>query len=503
MQIVIRVDASATIGTGHVMRCLTLADEFKRQGGVVIFITRQLPAYLQQVIEKRGHQVVLIGKKSMNEPCDDLAYAHFLGTSQAQDASQTKEILQELQTAWLIVDHYGIDHRWELVLRPYTQKILVVDDLADRSHICDLLVDQNLYADMDTRYTGRIPSTAEKLLGVKFVILRPEFRQGRQHAKVRRGKPKRLFVFFGGMDSSNYTLPILCAIKSLQIEALEVDVVIGTEHPADDEIQTLCREQGYNCHVQTSEMAQLLIDADLAIGAGGSTSWERCCLGLPTLAYAVAPNQKALTLHADYLGLLRAGCAGIHDKKALCAELRNFIEADTERERMSQVCFDTVHTDGVHKIFWHMQLNKLLIRTASPDDVRRLFEWRNHPSIRSVSTNSDPIDWDAHESWFLQVMQDPNRIIYIAELQQQAVGVIRYDLDEDTAEVSIYLAPEQKGKGLGTQLLLGAENQLLRERPGVRCLRAKVLESNKHSHKLFKRCGYEFAECKYYKFIRA
>lgn len=503
MQIAIRVDASAAMGTGHFMRCMTLADEFKRQGSDVLFIARQLPTYLQQLVEKRRHQVVRIGGDSDKESCDDLAHAYFLGTSQAQDAAQTQEVLQELQTTWLIVDHYGIDHRWELALRPYTQKILVIDDLADRLHDCDLLVDQNLYADMNIRYTGLIPSTAEKLLGTKFAILRPGFKQARRYVKVRGGKPKRLFVFFGGVDSANYTLPVLYAIVSLQMEIRDVDVVIGKEHPAGDTIQELCREQGYNCYVQTSEMERLLADADLAIGAGGSTSWERCCLGLPSLAYVVAPNQRALTLYADYLGLLKVGCADINDNEALRTELRNFIEADVERERMSQVCLDTVDVDGVKNIFWHMQFGKLRIRAASPDDARRLFEWRNHPSIRSVSSNFDLIEWDAHESWFLQVMQDPNRIIYIAELEKQAVGVIRFDLDKDIAEVSIYLSPEQTGKGIGTQLLLGGENQLLRERPEIRHLHAKVMESNERSHSLFKRCGYEFAASIYYKLIRA
>lgn len=487
------------------MRCLTLADKLKAQGGDVTFISRHLPTYLRQAIESKKHRVVRIGENSADEPCDELAHAHFLGTSQAQDAAHTQELLQTRPCTWLIIDHYAIDHRWEKAVRPYTQNILVIDDLADRRHDCDLLVDQNLYADMERRYKGRIPEDAVALLGVKYAILRPEFSEARRRAHRRTGEPKRLFIFFGGMDSANYTLPVLRVIQSLQMEseAIEVDVVIGAQHPSGETIQAICREQGYHCHVQTSDMAQLLLHADLAIGAGGSTSWERCCLGVPSLAYVVAQNQEALTQHADHLGLLRAGCADIHDSEALRIELSDFIKADIERERVSKTCLETVDADGANKIVRRMRINGLHLRRATPKDARLLFEWRNHPSVRSVSNNSAIIEWGAHEAWFRKVMQDPDRIVYIAEQDMQAVGVIRFDIDKQVADVSLYLAPGLSGKGLGTQLLLGGEAELLRERPDVERLDATVLEGNEASHRLFRRCAYQFVESKYAKTIQA
>lgn len=355
MQIVFRVDASATIGIGHVMRCMTLADELKKTGATTAFVARHLPDHLNRMAAARGHQVFRIGKKDAAEPCDELAHAHFLGTSQQQDAAQTREILSKRQTTWLVVDHYGIDQRWESSLRPFADRILAIDDLADRQHDCDLLVDQNAYANMNTRYDGRIPRNAKALLGPNYAILRPEFHEAQEQARVRTGLARRIFVFFGGVDSANYTAPVLHAIRDLALPELKVTVVIGAEHPASDDIQEICQAQGYNCHVQTKEIARLLLQADLAIGAGGSTSWERCCLGLPTLAYVVAPNQDALTRHAGHLGLLKVGSANIHDSRALRQEIRRFIAADNERTKMSRACLEAVDTKGARRIVSHMQ----------------------------------------------------------------------------------------------------------------------------------------------------
>jgi UDP-2,4-diacetamido-2,4,6-trideoxy-beta-L-altropyranose hydrolase len=500
MQITFRVDASATIGTGHVMRCLTLADELSSRGAQCTFISRHLPAFLQELVESRQHTVRRIGDGIAPERIDELAYAHFLGTSQSQDAKQTLAIPKELRSDWLIIDHYAIDRRWESQMRSNAKKILVIDDLADRDHDCDLLVDQNLYADMWTRYRHRLPSAAKVLLGIQYAILRPEFRNARKHATIRKGRAQRLFVFFGGMDSANYTLPVLQAIARLKIK-IEINAVIGAEHPALKEIQTLCQEQGYHCHVQTQRMAELLLQADIAIGAGGSTSWERGCLGLPTLAFIVAPNQEALTLQADHLGLLQAATSDIRDADALSKEMQDFLDADEARERMSKACLDTIDAQGAQRIVDQMHLSRIHLRAAIETDSKLLFEWRNHPSIREISTHSEPIKWESHKQWFNRVLQAADRIVYIAEDKDEPVGVIRFDINHKQAEVSLYLAPDQKGKGLGTRLLLSGEDAILGERPEITEFVATVLEGNEASHRLFRRCGYQYGDSIYTKNI--
>lgn len=504
MQITFRVDASATIGTGHAMRCLTLADTLNKQGASCTFISRHLPVYLQKLIESSGHKSIRIGGDCQSEPSDELPHANFLGTSQSQDAEQTLAVLKELRADWLIIDHYAIDSHWESEMHSAAKNILVIDDLADRDHKCDLLVDQNLYADMNTRYCERIPSSAKALLGVQYAMLRPEFKEARQHAVARKRNVRRLFVFFGGMDSANFTLPVLNALTALKLKGIEVDVVIGSEHPTRDAIQTICQQENYTCHIQTNKMAELLLSADAAIGAGGSTSWERCCLGLPSLAFIVAPNQDALTLHADRLGLLKAAHADIHNAEALHKAIEDFIHADVARERMSNACLKAIDARGAQRIVDQMNLADIQLRAATPSDSKRLFEWRNHPSIRAISINSDPIQWESHQQWFNKVLQDANRPLYIAEQAGTEVGVIRFDIEGTQAEVSLYLAPDRNthGKGLGTQLLLQGERRLSRERPEILQLIATVLEANEASHRLFRRCEYRFDDSLYSKTIQ-
>ena len=501
MQITFRVDASATIGTGHAMRCLTLADTLNKQGASCTFISRHLPVYLQKLIESSGHKSIRIGGDCQSEPSDELPHANFLGTSQKQDADQTQTILEALDSGWLIIDHYGIDKRGETALRPFTKKILVIDDLADRDHDCDLLVDQNLYADMSTRYVEHIPDQATSLLGVKYAMLRPEFCDARERAQTRKGKVQHLFVFFGGMDTANYTLPVLQSLSDLKLNDCAVDVVVGAEHPTRDTIQNLCQQENYTCHVQTNKMAELLLSADIAIGAGGSTSWERCCLGLPSLAFVVAPNQEALTLHADQLGLLKAATAEIHDSEALKAEIQAFVTDKTAREKISETCVNAIDGQGTQRIINHMQIAELQLRPAKQEDAKLIFDWRNHPAIRKISINPDPLDWKTHESWFRKVIQDENRVVYIAELNHTPTGVIRFDIEDGHAEVSLYLAPEQTGKGLGTQLLSKGEEQVLQEHPRILQFEATVLEGNQASHSLFRRCGYQYGNSIYTKTI--
>jgi len=296
MNIVVRADASLQIGTGHVMRCLTLADELRARGASIRFVCRQLIESLATLIRAHGHTLSMLpsakagtAEHGQNEP----AYAHWLGVGWERDAQDTLAGLAD--TAgwdWVIVDHYGIDERWETMLRrTLDSKIMVIDDIADRQHDCDVLLDQNFYADMNTRYTGKVPSHCQLLLGPRYALLRDEFRQLREQVKPRTGLVKRVLVFFGGMDSGNYTALAIEALAGSTGRDLRVDVVIGAQHPHSEQIESACAEHGFVCHVQTERMAELMAAADLAIGAGGSASWERCCLGLPSIVGAVAQNQ--------------------------------------------------------------------------------------------------------------------------------------------------------------------------------------------------------------------
>ncbi len=292
MHIAFRADASFEIGTGHVMRCLALADALKQRGGTIHFVSRGLPEHLRRLVSANGYALTDLG-----------GHASTADTGQDADAQATLAALAGRQWDWLVVDHYALDARWESALRSATTRVMAIDDLADRVHDCDLLLDQNLYADMETRYAGRIPAHCKLMLGPRYALLRDEFRLLRSCVKPRDGRVRRVLVSFGGVDAGNLTMSAIDALSRAAAKATAVDIVIGEQHPRREQIELRCEEQGYICHVQTSRMAELIAAADLGIGAGGSTTWERCCLGLPAIIVPVADNQLASTRYLVETGV--------------------------------------------------------------------------------------------------------------------------------------------------------------------------------------------------------
>lgn len=305
MKIAVRVDASSQIGTGHFMRCLTLADELKQRGAHICFVSRELPAHLRDMLVIKEIEFAALDREATDEQVGNLAHSHWLGASQMQDAQATIRALSGQSWDWLVVDHYALDAEWESVLRGAAKKIMVIDDIADRQHDCDVLLDQNFYADMQTRYTGKVPSHCELLLGPRYALLRDEFRKLREQVKPRTGVVNRILVFFGGVDTDNYTGLAINALVELDVKGLLVDVVIGAQHPCLEEIKAACAQYGFICHVQTNKMAELMAAADLSIGAAGAASWERCCMGLPCIVGAVAQNQVQAAKDISVVGVVK------------------------------------------------------------------------------------------------------------------------------------------------------------------------------------------------------
>lgn len=292
MNIVIRTDASIDIGTGHVMRCLTLAKQLESHDTRITFVCREFEGNSIRYLQEQGISVVQL--PPLRDSCD-----------WKLDAKETGEAIKSMrdEVDLLIVDHYGIDIRWESEIRRYTKYIMVIDDLADRSHDCDLLLDQNYYLDMHDRYKGLVPNHCVQLLGPNFVLLRDEFLQFVSTHRKRTGEVKNILVFFGGTDPTGETIKTLNAIQQIDVPQIVFNVVIGATNPKRQEIELMCEFMpNTNFYCQVSNMAELMWKADFAIGAGGSTTWERCLLGLPSLTVIVAKNQIELTRTVANLG---------------------------------------------------------------------------------------------------------------------------------------------------------------------------------------------------------
>lgn len=310
--VAIRVDASMTMGTGHVVRCLTLADMLRTRGVHCHFICRGHPGNMMAAIRQQGFEATELPIESaklgqVSEVSDStLAHAGWLGCDWQIDAEQTLRVVQAIKPDMLVIDHYAIDARWEGAIRPSVSRIMVIDDLADREHDCDVLLDQNLGREAKD-YASKVPSHCTVLAGPCYALLRPEFAELREYSLARRQHPlvKNLLLTMGGVDGSNATSRVLEALKNSALpKDCCITVVMGPCAPWVRQVRELAASMPWPTEVRVGveNMAQLMADSDLAIGAAGGTSWERCCLGLPTLLVVLAENQwpgaQALKRHA-------------------------------------------------------------------------------------------------------------------------------------------------------------------------------------------------------------
>ena len=345
VKITIRTDESPEIGTGHLARCQALADMLRQCGAVVSFVCRHISYQAERRLREAGHLVIRIPGSG---EIDELPHASWLGGSQAFDADATKSALNGTLQDWLIVDHYALDNRWEHALRDAVSRIMVIDDLADRKHDCDILLDQNLHESPAGRYDGLLPTAANLLLGPRYALLRTEF--ANLPRRVRAGQVGRLLVFFGGVDKANQTGRTLTVLPSVLPNGTDVDVVIGDLHPCRDRIVERCLELGYRCHVQTPRMAELMTAADVSIGGGGTAIWERCCSGLPALVWQQADNQIEQLKAAARVGLLHAPDKVDRDDEALKREIRDFCQSPTSLHKMSLAGLERVDGQGTARV---------------------------------------------------------------------------------------------------------------------------------------------------------
>lgn len=296
----IRADASTQIGSGHIMRCLTLAQRLRKEKNAqVIFIMRELSGNLIDVAKNQGFEVLVLPPAEQRYELE--GYGLWLTVPMELDAQQTKEALQGYLTGCnanaidrLVVDSYAIDEQWEQMLRPLCREIMIIDDLANRRHDCDILLDQNFYLDKDSRYDGLVPKHCKMLLGPKHALLREEFYEAKKHLRKRDGSIKNILVFYGGSDFTNETEKAIRALTQLHDEgyAFTADIITGLSNIRREHIKELCNKQDFlHYYCQVDNMAEFMNKADLMLGAGGSTTWERLYMELPALVTAVAENQ--------------------------------------------------------------------------------------------------------------------------------------------------------------------------------------------------------------------
>lgn len=329
MKIVFRVDSSTKMGIGHLMRCLTLADELKNQDHHIVFVCRELAGNLIDLVKQKYQVFVLPIVKNFQS---NHLYLDWLGATQEMDAQRTIKVFPK-DVDYLIVDSYALDEVWHNVLRLFAKKIMVIDDLADRKFDCDILLNQNLDSQKED-YKNKTPNHCSLLLGCDYALLRPEFAKLRGKALEKREKTKvikNILVSMGGSDNQNITYNILQQLDN----KFNVVVVLGSSSPHNEIIKDYAKNKNITVIIDANNMAQLMLNADLAIGTGGSTSWERCCLALPALLFITAENQRVIAENLEKLGAVQI----VKDlKEDLQAMIYDFSIWQRMSDKASDIC---------------------------------------------------------------------------------------------------------------------------------------------------------------------
>ncbi|TLP42093.1 UDP-2,4-diacetamido-2,4,6-trideoxy-beta-L-altropyranose hydrolase [Cohaesibacter sp. CAU 1516] len=302
--IVFRVDASLEIGTGHVVRCMVLARKLRSCGVDCHFVCKNLPGNIADSIIDNGFTCRLIEPVSdvfseIDELADLPPHAAWLHGSQGQDAYSFLEAIKDRYPDWIIVDHYGLDYRWEMLVRSSCGNIMVIDDLADRKHDCNILLDQNFFSESEERYSGLVPSESRLMVGPRFALLTESFEAS--HSRLlpyaERFEKGHIVVFFGGVDLINQTTVACRTLLKNFMHPYKVDVIVGRKNPHIHEIEaTIGNAEHIDLHVQVRNMEHFLERAFLYVGAIGTTTWERCACHLPGLVCSVAGNQKKVAV---------------------------------------------------------------------------------------------------------------------------------------------------------------------------------------------------------------
>jgi UDP-2,4-diacetamido-2,4,6-trideoxy-beta-L-altropyranose hydrolase len=475
-RVIIRTDSSQQMGTGHLMRCLTLAEGLAKRSIKVDFICRDLPSNCSFLAEQKNFIV------------------HKLKDDFTTDAKLTINICEQISQPidWLIVDSYALDERWEKELRPYVKKIMVIDDLANRRHDCDLLLDQNFYENMEIRYDNLVPITCKKLLGPKYVLLRDEFVKQRAKLRVHNGQVNRILIFFGGSDPNNLTEVAIKAVKLLNREDIVTDVIVGIANSKKAYLEEYCDKlPNFNFHCQIGNVAEVMIEADLAIGAGGTATWERSCLGLPAIIIPVADNQIAITQNMAANGyVLAAENDEIITASVLHQLLVSLILCPGLMRFMAKRNASLIDGMGMNRVVQSMFPHNIKVRRATDADCANVFKWRNAPENRRYSFSDKLIDFDTHLKWFDSVINNDHEIMLIGEVSNNAIGVLRYRIEDDCAEISMYLVPDNYGYGYGASLLKVGNDWLHKYSPNIKHVVASVIPDNERSKITFIKAGF-------------
>ncbi len=459
MKVVFRADASTNIGTGHIIRCLTLAHVLRQRGAKCSFVQRLHRGNLVQIVAQQGFRSIALPAPLINQPSADEDYDAWLGVSQSIDAEQCLEYLATIQPDVLIIDHYGLDAEWELKVRDQVGQIVVIDDLANRPHDGSLLLDQNYYRAGTERYRPLLSSNARVLAGPRYALLSDRYRRHRPSRPPDHQRVEQILIYYGGVDPDNETARALRVLSGETFSHLRLDVIVGINNPNADEVARLARNRP-NTHLygQQDDLVDHMLAADLTLGAGGTTTWERACLGLPSVVTTTAANQVPYNRELAEDGLIfYAGHTSELRDQDLVDKLLEAISPDSSLTKIARRSWKLVDGLGAHRVAEQIMptpAEMLTIRDATSHDIDHFFGWANEPENRHNSFNQDPIPWPDHQSWFDRRLDADDAWLWVLCADSQLpVGEAHIERTRGMALLSYTVDADYRGRGWGRRFL--------------------------------------------------
>jgi len=479
--LIVRADASKEIGTGHVMRCLALAQRWRDAGGKVTFVTACLPAALQSRLDAECMSTAYLPAASPGE--DGLE----------RDAMQTAELARKSGASWVVIDGYVFDSAYQKSIKSHGIKTLFIDDNGHCSHYySDIILNQNLHADK-MFYEKREPETT-LLLGTKYALLRREFWRWQGWNRSIPENGKRILVTLGGSDPDNVTLKVINALKGLNSPDLEAVVLVGGSNPYYETLQEAAADSAINMRLErdVNDMPKMLSWADVGITSGGTTVWEMAFMGLPCMIMCIADNQIGLAKRLGEMGAaVNQGWHECLSERDVSLQVISLLGDRKKRADMSRGLQQLVDGEGVDRVLMHLEERSLRLRRAREEDCERIWRMACDAEARAASFSTQPIPWERHMQWFHDKMSDRDCFLFLAQdIEDNYIGQVRFDVKEDRAVISINIAKDMRRKGYGKQLVQMAVKELFHLSP-VRSVHAFVKQNNERSIMTFRGAGFE------------
>lgn len=470
--LLIRADASVAMGTGHVMRCLALAQAWQDAGGRCIFAMAESTPAVERRLREEGIEVERLAE----------------GGGTANDARATRQLAGKKNATWIVVDGYQFGAAYQPAIKADGFNLLLVDDNAEAENYCaDLVLNQNLRANA-TLYGRRDPAT-RSLLGPRYAMLRREFRGWRNWQREIPATGQKILVTLGGSDPDNLTAKVLEAIRQLTTPGLETVVLVGGSNPHLRSLEAAIQKESMRLITDVSDVARWMTWADVTISGAGTTFWEMCFLGLPGILLVVAENQEGIPAAACRMGIACSLGKGTEvSASVLAKKLAELLASSDTRANQSERGRKLVDGRGAERVVAF--LSDLQLRRTVESDCRIFWEWANDPVARAASFRNKTISWEHHTQWFQGKLADPKAILYTATSREDSpMGEVRYQIDGKRAVLSIGLAARFRGCGWGQKILAVASEKLFQESE-VDFIDAYVKPTNQASLKLFAGAGF-------------